>query len=223
MDRVYSVAIDGPAGAGKSTVAKLLAKELNIEYIDTGAMYRALTLKVLNNNLNPMNPDEVIEILNDTDIDFIDNHIYLDGVVVDKEIRENRINKNVSYIAVIKEVREKMVKLQQGMASRKSVVMDGRDIATVVLPNAEFKFFITASVEERGRRRYKELLEKGERNISLDSIIADIERRDKIDSSREIAPLKIAPDSILVDTTDKTIAETLELIVSIIKEGLNVL
>lgn len=223
MDNIYSVAIDGPAGAGKSTIAKLVAEKLNIEYIDTGAMYRALTLKVLRNNINPEESNDVISILQETDIDFINNHIFLDGEIVDKEIRENIINKNVSFIAVIKEVRERMVALQRGMSDRKSVVMDGRDITTVVLPNAQFKFFVTASVEERGRRRYKELLAKGENNISLEQIIAEIIKRDNIDSSREIAPLKMSGDSILIDTTDKTIDECVNLIISIIKGGLDVL
>lgn len=223
MDNIYSVAIDGPAGAGKSTIAKLVAEKLNIEYIDTGAMYRALTLKVLRKNINPEESNGVISILQETDIDFINNHIFLDGEIVDKEIRENIINKNVSFIAVIREVRERMVALQRGMSDRKSVVMDGRDITTVVLPNAQFKFFVTASVEERGRRRYKELLAKGENNISLEQIIAEIIKRDNIDSSREIAPLKMSDDSILIDTTDKTIDECVNLIISIIKGGLDVL
>lgn len=220
MDKyIYSIAIDGPAGAGKSTIAKLVSKKLNIEYIDTGAMYRALTLKVLNNNLNPQNPVDVIEIMESTEIDFINNHIYLDGQLVDKEIRENIINKNVSYVAIIKEVREGMVKLQQQMAKTKSVVMDGRDITTVVLPNANFKFFITASVEERGRRRYKELLEKGDTSITLEQIINEIEKRDNIDSNREISPLKIAEDSYVIDTTNMTIEECVESIISIVKGG----
>lgn len=221
MDKnIYSIAIDGPAGAGKSTIAKLVSKKLNIEYIDTGAMYRALTLKVLNNNLNPQNPNDVIKILKNTEIDFINNHIYLDGELVDKEIRENIINKNVSYVAIIKEVREGMVKLQQKMAKTKSVVMDGRDITTVVLPNANFKFFITASVEERGRRRYKELVEKGETAITLEQIINEIEKRDNIDSNREISPLIISDDSIVLDTTNMSIEKCVESIISIVKGGI---
>lgn len=221
MDKnIYSIAIDGPAGAGKSTIAKLVSKKLNIEYIDTGAMYRALTLKVLKNNLDPQNPNDVIEVLKNTEIDFINNHIYLDGEQVDKEIRENIINKNVSYVAIIKEVREGMVKLQQKMAKTKSVVMDGRDITTVVLPNANFKFFITASVEERGRRRYMELVEKGETTITLEQIINEIEKRDDIDSNREISPLIISDDSIILDTTNMSIEECVESIISIVKGGI---
>lgn len=216
-NRIVSVAIDGPAGSGKSTISKRAAQILGFEYIDTGAMYRALTLKVLNNGLDPKNSDHVISLLGETDIDFIDNHIYLDGEMVDEAIRQNKISQNVSYIAAIKEVREAMVKIQQNMSKSKSIIMDGRDIITVVLPNADFKIFVTASVEERSRRRYKELLEKGETNISLDLIKRDIERRDFIDSNREVAPLVKTEESILLDTTDKTIEELVNTIVSLVK------
>lgn len=217
---IYSVAVDGPAGSGKSTISKKAAQILGIEYIDTGAMYRALTLKVLRNNLNPQNSDEVCSLLDTTDIDFIDKHIYLDGELVDEPIRENIISKNVSYVAAIKQVRDYMVKLQQNMAISKSIIMDGRDITTVVLPNADYKIFVTASVEERSRRRYKELVEKGELNITLEQIMEDIEKRDFIDSNREIAPLTKTVDSVLLDTTNITIDESVELIVSLIKGGI---
>lgn len=216
---IFSIAIDGPAGAGKSTIAKIAAQRLNIEYIDTGAMYRALTLKVLRGNIDPQNTFEIIRLMETTDIDFINNHIYLDREMVDDKIRDNIISKNVSYIAVIKEVREKMVFFQKKMATTKSVIMDGRDITTVVLPNADFKFFVTASVEIRSRRRFKELVEKGEENISLEQIMIDIEKRDDIDSNREIAPLTKTDDSYLLDTTDKTIEECVEIIVSLVRGG----
>lgn len=216
---IFSIAIDGPAGAGKSTIAKIAAQRLNIEYIDTGAMYRALTLKVLMGNIDPQNTFEIIRLMETTDIDFINNHIYLDREMVDDKIRDNIISKNVSYIAVIKEVREKMVFFQKKMATTKSVIMDGRDITTVVLPNADFKFFVTASVEIRSRRRFKELVEKGEENISLEQIMIDIEKRDDIDSNREIAPLTKTDDSYLLDTTDKTIEECVEIIVSLVRGG----
>lgn len=219
MKDLCSIAIDGPAGAGKSTVAKIVAEKLGFEYVDTGAMYRAYTLKVLNMNLDPENRDHVLSILEDTDIDFMENHIYLDGNKVDDEIRDNKVSKQVSYIASIKEVRKKMVEIQQLIAKKRSVVMDGRDITTVVLPKANFKFFVTASVEERGRRRFLELQSKGIKDITLEEIIGDIARRDSIDSNREESPLTLTEDSVLVDTTSLTIEESVDRIISIVKEG----
>lgn len=217
LDRNITIAIDGPAGAGKSTIAKKVAEILSIEYIDTGAMYRAITLKVLNEGLDPKSVEDVKSVLGRTSIDFRNNHIYLDNKNVDKEIRENRISKNVSYVAKIKEVREAMVKIQQELAKTKSVIMDGRDIGTVVLPNADYKFFIVASVEERARRRYKELLEKDEEGISYEDVKKEIENRDRIDSTREISPLVKSQDAYLLDTTGKTVDECVEEIISIIK------
>jgi len=211
-----SIAIDGPAGAGKSTVAKIVADKLGFQYIDTGAMYRAYTLKILDNGIDPEDEISVLELLDSTDIDFRDNRIFLDETQVDEEIREGRITKNVSYIASYKAVREKMVRLQQSMSTRKSVVMDGRDITTVVLPDADFKFFVTATAEERGRRRYLELLGKGVEGITLEDTIEDIRRRDTFDSTREESPLTKTEDSYLVDTTNMTIAEAVEHIISIV-------
>jgi len=219
MNPLCSIAIDGPAGAGKSTIAKIVANKLGFEYVDTGAMYRAYTLKVICNNLDPKNSSDVLSILNDTDIDFIDNHIYLDNEIVDEEIRSNSISKQVSYIASIKEVRSKMVEIQQEISKRRSVVMDGRDITTVVLPNANYKFYVTASVEERGRRRFLELQSKGIKDITLDEVIADIATRDEIDSNRVESPLRKTEDSILVDTTNLNIEESVDRIISIVKEG----
>lgn len=214
-----SIAIDGPAGAGKSTVAKRVAEELSIEYIDTGAMYRALTLKVLRLGLDPKNKIDVIKLLENTAIDFKNNHIYLDGINVDKEIRENQINNNVSFIAKIKEVRDGMVKIQQDLAKTKSVVMDGRDISDVVLPGAKYKFFITASVEERAKRRFKELVQNGNKDLTLEQIKDEIENRDKIDSTREIAPLKQSIDSYKIDTTDKSVEDSVSKIISMVRGG----
>lgn len=215
----YSIAIDGPSASGKSTIAKEVAKKLNIEYIDTGAMYRALTYKVLKNKIDVKDTQGVIEILKNTNIDFINNSIYLDGVIVDKEIRQNIVSKNVSYIARIKEVREILVHLQQSMAKTKNVIMDGRDIGTVVLPDANYKFYVTASVDERARRRYKELLDRREKNISLEDIVADIVKRDEIDSNREIGPLIQAEDAHVLDTTNRTIDESVDFIISIVTGG----
>ena len=211
-----SIAIDGPAGAGKSTVAKIVADKLGFQYIDTGAMYRAYTLKILDNGIDPEDEISVLKLLDSTDIDFRDNRIFLDETQVDEEIREGRITKNVSFIASYKAVREKMVRLQQSMSTRKSVVMDGRDITTVVLPDADFKFFITATADERGRRRYLELLGKGVEGITLEDTIEDIRRRDTFDSTREESPLTKTEDSYLVDTTNMTIPEAVEHIISIV-------
>lgn len=211
-----SIAIDGPAGAGKSTVAKIVAEKLGFQYIDTGAMYRAYTLKILDNGIDPTDEGRVLTLLESTNIDFRDNRIFLDEAPVDEEIREGRITRNVSYIASYKAVREKMVRLQQDMSTRKSVVMDGRDITTVVLPYADFKFFVTASAEERGRRRYLELLGKGVKGITLEDTIEDIKRRDTFDSTREESPLTKTEDSYLVDTTHMTIDEAVDHIIYIV-------
>mgnify|MGYP000907452612 CR=1 FL=1 len=215
----YSIAIDGPSASGKSTIAQKVSQKLNIEYIDTGAMYRAITYKVIRNDIDPLDKKSVINLLKSTEIDFINNSIYLDGVNVDNEIRENIVSNNVSYIAKIKEVRHELVKLQQKMANAKSIIMDGRDIGTVVLTNADYKFYITASVEERANRRYKELLERGEKHITLDSIIDDIIKRDEIDSNREVGPLIQAKDAYRLDTTNKSIEESVNYIISIVTGG----
>lgn len=217
--RFYSIAIDGPASSGKSTIAKKVSKLLNIEYIDTGAMYRALTWKVLENNINPKDKNGVMELLTDIHIDFKDGNIYLDGETINDEIRLNYVSQNVSYIAIIPEVREKLVELQKKMSKSKSIVMDGRDIGTVVLTDAEYKFFLTATIEERAIRRYKELENTGNQKINLEEIQEDIRKRDEIDTNRETAPLRQAKDAILIDTTDKSIEEVVEEIVSRIQRG----
>ncbi|NMB27138.1 MAG: (d)CMP kinase [Tissierellia bacterium] len=209
------IAVDGPAGAGKSTIAKKIAKILEIEYIDTGAMYRALTLKVIKNGIDSKDSESILKLMESTSICFKDNKIYLDGTRVDKEIRENIINNNVSNVAKIREVREEMVSMQRELSKSNNIIMDGRDIGTVVLPNANFKFFITASVEERAKRRHKELIEKGEKNISYKQVLAEIQKRDKIDSTREVAPLRKSFDSYEIDTTNKTVEECVDEIITI--------
>lgn len=206
------IAIDGPAGAGKSTIAKIIAKELNINYIDTGAMYRAVTLKCLQNNVNIENEAEVIELAKKTDIDFRDNNIYLDEKIVNDEIRTIEVTNNVSNVAKIKEVRYLMVDVQREIGTRNSVILDGRDIGSYVFPNANYKFFLIATPEERGNRRYKELVEKGV-EVNLEDVIADIIKRDEIDSSREFAPLVKADDAIEIDTTGKTIDDVVKAVI----------
>lgn len=210
------IAIDGPAGSGKSTIAKKVSQVLKIEYIDTGAMYRALTLKILKLNININNLKEVLEILKDTSIKFENNHIYLDGIIVDKDIRKNIINNNVSEVSKIKEIRQHMVKIQQELAKHNNVIMDGRDIGTVVFPNANYKFFLTAKSEERAKRRHKQLLKKNE-IITYEQVLEEIKERDKIDSTREIAPLIKSPDAYEIDTTNKTIKETVNNVLAIIE------
>ncbi len=180
-------------------------------------MYRALTLKVLNREIDPRNPKEIIELLENTSIDFKNNTIYLDGKNVNQEIRDNKVSKNVSYIAAIAEVREIMVKMQQNMAKSKNIIMDGRDICTVVLPNAKYKFFVTASVQERALRRYKDLIKDSKDEISLEEIEKEISKRDKLDSNRQVGPLVKKEDTILVDNTNQTIKETVDTIVSIVR------
>lgn len=216
--RNIKIAIDGPAGSGKSTISKRIAEELNIVYIDTGAMYRALTLKILRNKINIHKRHELAKFLEHTYIDFRNNHIFLDGEEVDNEIRKNEISTSVSNVAKIKEVREKLVDIQRSIATNKSVIMDGRDIGSFVLPNADYKFYITASVQERGNRRYKELQEKGH-SADLNQIIKEIEIRDEIDSTREFAPLIKCKDAFEIDTTNKTIFEVTSEILDIINKG----
>lgn len=213
------IAIDGPAGAGKSTIAKIIARELNINYIDTGAMYRALTLKALKNRISFDDKDLLISLLSNTDIDYYNNHIFLDGKIVDNEIRKNEVSKNVSKIAKIKEIRVKLVEIQRKIASNKSVIMDGRDIGSYVLPNADFKFYVTASVEERSYRRYKELISKNVK-ISFEQVKEEIKQRDEIDKNREFSPLIKSKDAILIDTTKKTVEECVNEILNIIKKGI---
>ena len=210
------IAVDGPAGAGKSTISKLIAKKLNINYIDTGAMYRAVTYKCLSEGVDVKNEEDVIEVAKRTDIDFRDNNIYLDSKVVNEEIRTREVSANVSDVAKIKEVRYLMVDVQREIGTRNDVILDGRDIGSYVFPNADYKFFLVATPEERGRRRYKELCEKGFEG-TLEEIIKDIEKRDEIDSNREFAPLKKADDAIEIDTTGLGIDEVVEAVVSKIK------
>ena len=210
------IAVDGPAGAGKSTISKLIAKKLNINYIDTGAMYRAVTYKCLSECVDVKNEAAVIEVAKRTDIDFRDNNIYLDSKVVNEEIRTREVSGNVSDVAKIREVRYLMVDVQREIGTRNDVILDGRDIGSYVFPNADYKFFLVATPEERGRRRYKELCEKGFEG-TLEEIIKDIEKRDEIDSNREFAPLKKADDAIEIDTTGLGIDEVVETVVSKIK------
>ena len=209
MKKNLVVAIDGPAGAGKSTVAQLAAKELGYTYIDTGAMYRAVAWKTLQQG-KPVTDELILSVVPDIDVGLQyperNTRVFVDGKEVTGEIRTPEINKIVYQVARLGPVREKMVDLQRRMGERGAVLMDGRDIATHVLPNADVKIFLTASIEERAKRRCKELQEKGY-DVDIEGIKADIAARDKADSEREISPLIQAEDAVLLDTTGLSIEE----------------
>ncbi|RJP28657.1 MAG: (d)CMP kinase [Candidatus Omnitrophota bacterium] len=215
------IAIDGPAGAGKSTVAKLLAKKLNFVYIDTGAMYRALTLKVIDNGIDVGDTGSIIGIAQNTTIDLVNMHdgslkVLLDSKDVSVQIRQPRITKFVSDIAKIKSVRQIMVSLQRKLGKAKDSVLDGRDIGTVVFPEADNKFYVDADFNERVMRRFKELKAAGT-DVTIGQVEDDLRNRDNIDSSREFAPLKKADDAVYIDTTKLSIEEVVDKLFSFIK------
>lgn len=215
----FVVAIDGPAGSGKSSISDIVAEKLGFTHIDTGAMYRAVCLEALNRGINLENEDEYT-FLDDISVENVLKHTYLNKVDVSKEIRTPIVSANVSTVSKIKAVRDKMVDFQRQSASKGNVLMDGRDIGTVVLPNANLKVFLTASVECRAQRRYKELIESGE-EASLEEIEKLIAERDYKDTTRKISPLKKADDAIEVDTTKMTIEEVCNKIISMISERMN--
>ncbi|HHQ4319727.1 (d)CMP kinase [Clostridium perfringens] len=200
MNELITVAIDGPAGAGKSTIAKIIGEKFNLMYINTGSMYRAVTLKALENNISANEVDKLLVMIDGMDMHFENDELILNGENINSLITMPNISKNVSAYASIREVRERLVNLMRKMALKYSVIMDGRDIGTVVLKDANFKFFLTASPEERADRRYKELMEKGV-EVNYDEILQDIIKRDYLDSNREVDPLRKAGDAIEIDTT----------------------
>lgn len=210
------VAIDGPAGAGKSTIAKLIANELDLMYINTGAMYRAVTFKALENNIKPNEIEKLSNIIDEMDMCFINNELYLNGENIDSSLTLPNISKNVSNYAAVKEVREKLVENMRKISEKYDVIMDGRDIGTVVLKDSKFKFFLTASAEERANRRYKELTERG-LEVNYDEILSEIIRRDTIDSTREVDPLRKADDAIEIDSSNYNINEVTEIICNYIE------
>ncbi|MEH7501103.1 (d)CMP kinase [Neobacillus drentensis] len=221
MKNKISIAIDGPAAAGKSTVAKIVAEKLSYIYIDTGAMYRALTYKAIVNQLNLEDEESLFETLLSTDIKLQPSDrgqlVYLDDRDVTNEIRFAEVTNSTSYVAKHQKVREEMVRRQQTFATEGGVVMDGRDIGTHVLPGAEVKIFLLASVEERAERRHIENVQKGFPS-DLEKLKEEIARRDKIDSDREIAPLKKAQDAIEIDTTSLSIPDVVEKIMKLVHE-----
>lgn len=223
--RKIRIAIDGPSGAGKSTMAKMVSKELGILYLDTGAMYRAVALKALREGISHNDEELMEEMVKGIDIrieyDNGQQKVFLDGEDVTEKIRTPDVTVGASNVAVIPGVRKKMVELQRNIASLNSVVMDGRDIGTYVLPDADIKIFLTASVEDRTRRRYEELAEKGTLTQTFEELKNEMEYRDKNDSSRSIAPLKKAEDAILLDTTGFPLKKTVKMILDIVKARVN--
>ncbi len=219
---MINIAIDGPAGAGKSTVAKTISKNLGIIYLDTGAMYRAVALKAIRSGLDTKDADALAGLVKDIDIRIEYNNgeqrIFLDGVDVSGEIRTPEVSIGASNVAVIPAVRIKLVELQREIAENNNVVMDGRDIGTYVLPEARYKFFVTASLEERAKRRYEELLAKGMIGTVYDDVMQDIAFRDQNDSSRAFAPLSKASDAVEIDTTCMNPEQVADRILSFIKK-----
>jgi cytidylate kinase len=216
MERIV-VAIDGPAGAGKSTISKIIAQKLNLKYIDTGAMYRAVTLKAIKNNLDLCNNNEISHMVKNSNISINDEKIFIDGIDVTEEIRMPYVNEKVSIVSAMPGVREVLKEKQRKMAENFNVIMDGRDIGTNVLKDANIKIFLTASVEERAKRRYKEMIEKGI-STTFEDVFKDIENRDKIDSSRKANPLKKADDAVMLDTTGMKMNEVVDAIIKIIQD-----
>ena len=216
----YNVAIDGPAGAGKSTIAKLVAKEKGYIYVDTGAMYRGLAIHFLDKGIKPGETDKVIEACKDAEVTIAYEdgvqHVYLNGTDISSRLRNEEVGNMASVTSAIPEVRKKLLELQQNLAKTQNVIMDGRDIGTCVLPDADVKVYLTASVVTRAKRRYQELQEKGE-DCNLEEIAHDIEERDHRDMTREIAPLKQAEDAVLIDSSDMTIDEVVKAIVDLCK------
>lgn len=214
----YNVAIDGPAGAGKSTIAKLVAKEKGYVYVDTGAMYRGLAIHFLENGIEAEEKEKIAEACKDADVTIRyedgQQQVYLNGENITAKLREEAVGNMASKSSAIPEVRAKLLELQRELARKEDVIMDGRDIGTCVLPDADVKVFLTASVETRAKRRYDELVEKGVA-CDLEEIARDIAERDERDSTREIAPLKQAEDAVLVDSSHMTIEEVVAAIVKL--------
>lgn len=215
------VAIDGPASAGKSTVAKIVAKNFNYIYVDTGAMYRSITYKAIQNNINLNDENKIVELLHKTKITFTPGnpvqHVFIDGEEVTDKIRSEKVTNNVSTVAALPLIRRDLVKRQQEIAKDGGVIMDGRDIGTTVLPNADLKIFLIASVKERAERRYIENQKKGI-NVTLEELKKEIEVRDYKDSHRKVSPLKKAKDAIEIDTTSLSIEQVSDKISSLIKK-----
>lgn len=218
---MFNIAIDGPAGAGKSTIAKKVAKELDFIYVDTGAMYRSMALYLIRKQIKAAEVDKIITLLPGIHVTIAyengEQHVYLNGEDVSALIRNEEVSQMTSSISTIPEVREKLLDLQRDLAKENNVLMDGRDIGTCVLPNAQLKIYLTASVEVRAKRRYDEMVEKG-MECNLGELEASIKERDYRDMNREVAPLKQAEDAVLLDTSDMNIEEVVNAIIRLVKE-----
>ena len=219
---MINVAIDGPAGAGKSTIAKAASKELGFIYVDTGALYRTIALNAVRSGVLD-DTDKLIEMLSSTQVTLAYEggvqKVYLNGEEVSAFIRTPEISMGASKVSAVPKVREFLLELQRDIAKKNNVIMDGRDIATVVLPNADVKIFLFASPECRAERRYKELIEKGE-SVMYEDVLADVNQRDYRDSHREIAPLKPSEDSVMLDTSQLTLEESIQAVINIVKENI---
>ncbi|NQU67319.1 MAG: (d)CMP kinase [Candidatus Marinimicrobia bacterium] len=212
------IAIDGPAASGKSTTAKKVAHRLRFMYLDTGAMYRAVTLYFLHNKTSLSDPQEISNALNTINIHFTDNRIFMNDIDVTDDIRSNQINNLVSEVSAVSAIREKMVEWQRKIGEKQDIVIEGRDIGTHVFPGADHKFFIIADVLERARRRYDDLTGNME-DVSLDDVVSQLQTRDRKDSTRIFSPLRQAKDAILIDTTHLTIDEQVDAIIGIINQN----
>ena len=218
---MFNIAIDGPGGAGKSTISKAVSKELGFIYVDTGALYRAIGLYCLRNGIKTDDADKVSSALSDVSVDFTyidgEQRVMLNGEDVSTDIRLPEVSMAASNVSAIPSVREFLLELQRKIAREKDVLMDGRDIGTVILPDAQLKIFLTASAEVRAKRRFDELTAKG-KEVNYDDVLRELIERDYQDSHREIAPLKQADDAVLVDTSDMTFDEVKETIIQLYKE-----
>ena len=207
----YIIAVDGPSGSGKSTISQIIAKKLNIEYLNTGLMYRAVTKYFLDNNLDEQTDDEILKrILEEISIDFKDNRLLLNGIDVTDKLRNDEVTANVSWVSARSYVREKMVDLQRKIAENTSFILDGRDIGSVVFPDAKYKFYLTASAITRAKRRF----DQGESDMTVEEIEKAIIKRDNYDSNRKVAPLKIAEGAVVIDSSNLDINQTFDKILS---------
>jgi cytidylate kinase len=211
MEEIIRIAVDGPSGAGKSTIAKKVAQRLGIEYVDSGAMYRAVAYKMTSEKIGAEETERIESVLRSTDIDFVQGVITVDGVEVESRIRTPEISEAASVYSALPPVRARLVQVQREIGHRKSVIMDGRDIGTNVFPDAQFKFYLTATAEERADRRYRELVERG-MDVVYEGILEDIRQRDHNDMTRALNPLRKAEDAIEVDSTHMTIDEVVDFI-----------